>query len=106
TRCFPVELLAEEHDPRMADGMTARLTLPLQPSGVRVLVPSDWLSEADGRIGLFVAEEGRARFRPVTLGDYYERRVEILEGLESGETVITTPAGLHDGDPVQVEASP
>lgn len=106
TRSFPVELLAEEHDPRMADGMTVRLILPLHQARPRILVPSDWLSEADGRIGLFVAEEGRARFRPVSLGDYYERRVEIVDGLEPGETVITTPAGLRDGDPVSFEASP
>ena len=106
TRSFPVELLAEEHDPRMADGMTVRLILPLHRASPRIQVPSDWLSEADGRIGLFVVEEGRARFRPVVLGDYYERRVEIAEGLEPGETVITTPAGLRDGDPVSFEASP
>jgi multidrug efflux pump subunit AcrA (membrane-fusion protein) len=105
TRSYPVELLAEEHDPRMADGMTVRLFLPLREPRMRVLVPSAWLSEADGRIGLYVVEEGRARFRSVALGDYYERRVEITEGLEPGEIVITAPAGLRDGDPVRVERS-
>jgi membrane fusion protein (multidrug efflux system) len=106
TRSFPVELLAERHDPRMADGMTVRLSLPLHRAGERILVRSDWLTEAAGAMGLFVVEEGRARFRAVTLGDYYERRVEVTQGLAPGETVITTPAGLRDGDPVKVEASP
>ncbi len=103
TRSFPVELLVETHDPRMADGMTARLVLPLDHPGARIRIPSDWITEKGGRIGVLVAEGDRARFRPVTLGDYYERRVEVLEGLQAGDRVITTPAGVQDGDRVHFE---
>lgn len=101
TRSFPVELLVDEHDSRMADGMTARLMLPLKHPRERIRVPSDWLTEMEGRIGVFVTEAERARFRPVVLGDYYERRVEIVEGLQPGDTVITTPSGVQDGDVVR-----
>ena len=106
TRSFPVELLVEDHDPRMADGMTARVVFPLLHPQKRIRVPSAWLAEENGLIGLLAVEKGRLRFQPVTLGDYYERFVEIVSGLEGGESVVTTPAGLRSGDRVQVEPSP
>ncbi len=107
TRAFPVELLVEEHDERMADGMTARVNFPLRHPRERILIPSSRLTEVDGRIGVFAVEQGRAVFRPVILGEYYDRRVEITRGLAPGDTIISTPAGLRSGDRVQIEeASP
>jgi len=81
TRSFPVELLVEDHDPRMADGMTARVVFPLKHPLKRIRVPSAWLAEDKGRIGLLVVEKDRLQFQPVELGDYYERFVEIRGGL-------------------------
>lgn len=107
TRSFPVELLVEEHDDRMADGMTARVIFSLRQPLERILISSSWLTEAAGRIGVFAVEQGQAVFRPVTLGEYYDRRVEILQGLDPEDTVITTPAGLRDGDRIHIqEGSP
>jgi len=106
TRSFPVELLVEDHDPRMADGMTARVVFPLKHPLTRIRVPSAWLAEENGRIGLLVAEKERLRFQPVELGDYYERFVEIRSGLKEGERVVTAPAGLRHGDSVTVAESP
>ena len=64
-------------------------------------VPSAWLSEEGGRLGLFALEHGRAVFEPVALGSYYDHRVEILSGLTEGMMVITNPAGLKSGDEVK-----
>ena len=106
TRSYPVELLVEDHDPRMADGMTARVVFPIQHPVMRIRVPSAWLTEQDGRMGLLVAEDDRLHFQPVELGDYYERFVEIRSGLKEGDRVVTTPAGLRHGDSVTVAGSP
>jgi len=100
TRSFPAELLVLEPDPRMADGMTARVRFPLADSTRAIKIPSAWLAEENGKIGLYVAENGKALFRPVTLGAYYDQRVEILEGLDGTEQVITNPSGIKTGDPV------
>jgi multidrug efflux pump subunit AcrA (membrane-fusion protein) len=101
TRSFPVELMVEEPDPQMADGMTARIKFPLIDEKKTLKVPSAWLSEEDGKIGLYVVDRGKALFRRVTLGTYYDQRVEILSGLGDEEQVITNPAGIKSGDPVE-----
>ncbi len=103
TRSFPVEFLVEDPDPRMADGMTIRLKLPVTDVEKRIKTPSAWLTEEDGEIGLFVVSDGKALFKNVTLGTYYDQRVEILSGLEDQELVITNPAGLRTGTPVKCE---
>ncbi|MCP4666711.1 MAG: efflux RND transporter periplasmic adaptor subunit [Deltaproteobacteria bacterium] len=100
TRSFPIELEVENRDPRMADGMTARVSFPLVDEKKTIKVPSAWLSEEEGAMGLYVVKEGKALFRQVTLGAYYDQRVEILSGLGGDEQVITNPAGLKSGDPV------
>ncbi len=101
TRSFPVELMVEKPDERMADGMTVRVRLPFVDKRKKVKVPSAWLAEEKGKIGLFVAKDGKALFKTVTLGAYYDQRVEILSGLDTHELVITNPAGLKSGDAVQ-----
>lgn len=102
TRSFPVELLVEETDPRMADGMTVRIRFPVADKKKTIKVPSAWLSEQDGKIGLYIAKDGKALFKEVTLGNYYDQRVEILSGFSDKDLVITNPAGLKSGDPVRV----
>jgi multidrug efflux pump subunit AcrA (membrane-fusion protein) len=101
TRSFPAELLVDGPDPRMADGMTVRVELPLINQKRSIKVPSAWLSEEDGHMGLYVVEDGKASFRKVKLGSYYEQRVEILSGLSDNDLVITNPAGLKSGDSVK-----
>jgi multidrug efflux pump subunit AcrA (membrane-fusion protein) len=100
TRSFPTELLVNKPDSRMADGMTVRVEFPIASQEKSIKLPSAWLSEENGQIGLFVVDDGKALFRGVTLGSYYEGSVEILSGLDDDELVITNPAGLKSGDKV------
>ncbi len=102
TRSFPVELVAIDPDPGMADGMTVRVKFPIVGGTKAIKLPSAWLSEEDGNIGVYIAEDGKALFRKVTLGAYYDNRVEILEGLGDKDLVITNPAGLKSGEAVEV----
>jgi RND family efflux transporter MFP subunit len=53
----------------------------------------------------FVIERGKARMHLVRTGRRDGGRVEILSGLDAGETLLLAPgAGLRDGDPVQASA--
>lgn len=103
TRAFPVELLVNELDARMADGMTARVKFPLGNTKASIKVLTAWLREANGHLGLFVFEDGKAVFRKADLGAYYEQKVEILSGLKEEDLVIVNPAGLKDGDTVALQ---
>jgi HlyD family secretion protein len=100
TRAFPLEMRVEAPDARMADGMTVRVTLPVTDEEKTIKVPTAWLSEEDGHVGLYVLQGGKALFRKVKLGDYYDQRVEILSGVKGEDRVVTNPHGLKSGDPV------
>jgi multidrug efflux pump subunit AcrA (membrane-fusion protein) len=105
TRSFPVELIVEKPDKRMADGMTVRVKFPVVDEKRSIKLPSAWLSEENGKIGLYIVRDGKAIFRQVTLGSYYDQRVEILSGLTEKDVIITTPAGLKSGDAVKYNGS-
>lgn len=102
TRSFPLELMVDKTDPRMADGMTVRVKFPVVGGKTSIKVPSAWLSEEEGIMGVYVLRDGKTLFKKVTLGAYYDNRVEILAGLEDQDLVITNPAGLKSGEAVKV----
>jgi RND family efflux transporter MFP subunit len=102
TRAFPLELMVDKPDPRMADGMTVRVKFPVSGGSRAIKVPSAWLSEENGKIGVYVVKDGKALFKQVTLGAYYDNRVEVLDGLGGQDLIITNPAGLKSGEAVRL----
>jgi HlyD family secretion protein len=65
--------------------------------------------EPEEKEGVFVVEDGTARFRPVRLGIAGEEHFEVISGLTEGETVVTGPfrilRDLEDGDAVKSKKS-
>lgn len=61
----------------------------------------------DGVEGVFVVEDGLARFRPVDVGIAGDSYFEVLSGLGEGLTIVSGTfkviRELSDGDPVQVD---
>lgn len=56
---------------------------------------------------VFVVRDGQAQRVPVTLGFAQGDHVEILDGLQAGEYVITVGAeGLRSGTPVRIVGLP
>jgi hypothetical protein len=51
---------------------------------------------------VFVVREGRASLRWLRLGRREGDQVAVLAGLEPGEAIALEPAGLADGQPVEV----
>jgi HlyD family secretion protein len=74
------------------------ITCPLQAIGRR---------EVEGKLSetVFVLEDGKARLVPIKTGISDGRAIEIIEGLEEGQTIITGPYKvlriLQDGDEVK-----
>lgn len=67
----------------------------------RILAPQIALIERGGVTGVFVMEDGVARFRMVRAGKTYDGRVEILSGLSDDEHLVTGDLrDVHDGSPV------
>ncbi len=72
------------------------------PSGSRITVPSASVRDREGRKTVLVVLQGRARERPVRIGDLTAEGVVVTEGLIGGEDVVVNPPGnLADGDRVR-----
>ena len=94
--------LVEVHDAPEA-ATAARLFLERQLDEDAVVVSQDWLVTGLDGVGVFVEDEGLARWRPVETGQIVGRQVEIISGLADGGRVVTAGhRDLADGDRVRV----
>jgi len=75
------------------------------PFGQRqaLLVPATAVQEQGQLRRVFVAENGQARARFVTVGSSFGQKAEILSGIGAGEKIVhPIPAGLTDGAKLEV----
>jgi len=84
-------------------GMFARVRLILAERPSVPVVPEQALVPTGDGQSLFVVEDGKARLATVRTGIRRGTRVEILEGVQVGDMVVTAgQLKLRDGAPVQV----
>ncbi|QIB35201.1 efflux RND transporter periplasmic adaptor subunit [Ancylobacter pratisalsi] len=88
TREFELDITLDSLPPNWALGQrgTARIVIAQRPDALTV--PKSFIDRRDGHPGLWVATDGRARWREVGLGAAGSERVEISRGLVSGDTVL------------------
>ena len=80
-------------------GMYARVTLDVPPTEPALVVPQSALLSTGARSLVFVqSPEGTLLPREVTPGRTAGREVQILEGLEAGERVVSSAAFLVDAE--------
>jgi hypothetical protein len=71
------------------------------------LVPGEALTWRGNKLFVAVVQDGKVRLQQVLAGDDSGRVVQILTGLQGGETVILNPSPeLSNGDAVQVAQPP
>ena len=79
----------------------AELVLP-----PKLLVPEEAVQYSGGAAFLFQVDEGLLRRVRVTLGEASEGRVEVLEGVSGGETIVSSNVdSLDDGQRVRVDGA-
>ena len=90
-------------DNRIIPGQFVRVRVQLQNLKNVVTVPEKAVTEGSEGPQVFVVDtDSQARARPVRLGPVVEHRQVILEGLEAGETLITSGlVNLTDGAEVE-----
>jgi HlyD family secretion protein len=69
-------------------------------------VPLAAIINQNGHKGVLVADEGRVRFREVTLGLNDGKQTAVLTGLKAGELVIVNPVGLAPGTKINPQVQP
>jgi Cu(I)/Ag(I) efflux system membrane fusion protein len=98
TRTQTARIVLKNPGHRIAPGMFARLTFTgaaQETSGV--LVPSEAVI-ATGTRSVVIVAEGDGRFRPqeVRLGDEADGKINVIEGIKDGETVVLSGQFLID----------
>jgi membrane fusion protein (multidrug efflux system) len=103
TRTVRLKARLRNENLALKPGLFAQVELVLSREAASLVVPEQAVVPRGEKFFVYVADGGIARRREVRLGQRLPGRVEIVEGLEGGETVIT--AGLQrvsDGAAVQV----
>ena len=65
-------------------------------------VPRSALVQRGELSGVFVAKEGHAELRWISLGDGEGSYLPVRSGLKSGESIINNPGALQDGQPIEL----
>lgn len=82
----------------LISGMNVDATFTGKSIPDALMVPTVAVTNHDNQMGVLVAQEGKAKFQPVTVGMTQEGQTQILKGLRSGERVfIDFPEGQAPG---------
>ncbi|MGG6295376.1 efflux RND transporter periplasmic adaptor subunit [Leptolyngbya sp. AN02str] len=106
-RLIPVEVVIPNQDGRVSSGLLARVQFRAVGAS-RIVIPETALEAAeDSDSTVFVVqgegENATVSARSVTLGDRANGRVEVLSGLQPGETVVVRSGRpLEDGQTVRL----
>lgn len=95
TREFTVDIALDDCPVNWAIGQRGTATVVTDTRRV-LSVPEQAIVRHDGRPGLWLARGGRARWRPVELGEAGGRHVEVRDGISSGDIVLA-PDGVFEG---------
>jgi HlyD family secretion protein len=82
--------------PYLRADMTVSIDIEVARKDRARVIPASALRETDGRAFVQRIDEGRLVAVPVTIGIRGGARVEVLSGLDAGDTVVLT-RGLADG---------
>jgi HlyD family secretion protein len=86
----------------LGDGYRVEIRATVWESSDVLTVPSSALFQRSGKWAVFVADEGRARVRNVSIGHRTGASAEVTAGLNQGERVILFPSDkVVDGSRVQ-----
>jgi RND family efflux transporter MFP subunit len=105
TREFQADIQVLELPSAWAVGQRAEVYIETDRQENALLLPPHLLVKRKDGDGVFVAERGQARWRPVLLGLRGRDTVEVLTGLQSTDSVLSPRAGaatIADGRRVQL----
>jgi len=104
---YPVEVVwRNAPDRRVKSGMSARVRIDTDVADSVVMVPSLAIVEVKGKQAAFTAAAGASALQFVELGRMSGTMVEVAEGLEVGDTLLTSGiTTLASGDRVAVTLS-
>jgi membrane fusion protein (multidrug efflux system) len=98
TRMLDLKARVANPDDLLLDGQFVEVSLLLDVRKGQVVIPEEALVTLNGKLAVYVVEDGVARERSVALGMRLPPRIEVLSGVAAGEVlVIGGQHRLHDG---------
>jgi RND family efflux transporter MFP subunit len=101
TRTLALEAEVPNEAGRLRPGMFARADI-VTDEALSIVVPHSALVVFAGVEKLLLVRDGKVHEQRVRSGRRVGDAVEILDGVNTGDVVITTPGGLADGASVRV----
>lgn len=90
TRTLLVRAQAPNADGEVQPGAFAQVSLPVGSNAAALLIPAEAvIPEANGQ-KVFIAKDGKAVPKPIKAGVRTDAMVQVLEGVQPGDTVITS----------------
>jgi len=107
-RTFQIEVRIPQSEKGLKPNLLAVVTVNDYSNPEALTIPVRVLQETGSDPFLFLAEEENgewvARRRPIRIGENYAGRVEVIEGIRSGDFVVTFGFNnLADGQPLSVQ---
>ena len=107
TRSIAARARLDNPDGRLRPGMFARVTLVVSRKADAMLIPEQALLARGGKSFVYTVEDGRAVETEVQIGQRRTGEVEVVSGLQAGQTIVTS--GLQrigNGAAVQTTGPP
>jgi membrane fusion protein (multidrug efflux system) len=106
TRSLLVKALSANAKRQLVPGMSAKINLMLHAATNALVVPTQALIPTAKGYSLYAIKGGKADYRDVTTGARSSGTVQVLSGLQAGDTVVTTNLlRLAAGVPVRVASA-
>lgn len=90
TRTLLVEAIGANPHGKLVSGQSARLNLALHTANDALKVPSQALMPSPQGYAVYVAKNNKVAVAPVVIGQRGTQEVQIISGLNKGDTVITS----------------
>lgn len=104
TRTYKARITLQNPPPDLNLGMTAAVSVAAAPTEI-VLLPLSAIYQTTDTPQVWVVADNKVQLRPVTVGKFHGDKIEILSGINIGDTVVT--AGVHklrEGQNVRLNA--
>ena len=100
---YPVKIELQNEDGLIKGGMFAEVIIETERRSEVIAIPSDSVVIKEGKTIVFVVEEDRVSIKEVKTGLDDGKKVEILEGLNEGEEIVSSGQNfLEDGQLINV----
>ena len=90
TRTLQIRAIAPNPTHKLIPGSFARVELVLKSKGSAIMIPTEAIIPEQKGNKVFVVKNGKAISVKVQLGTRSDKNVEVLSGLSTGDTLITT----------------